>query len=359
MNQSSLPRTRAEAFAAKLGIRIPILLAPMAGASPPSLSIAVANAGGMGALGALLMEPHSIAAWADQFRSQSSGEFQINLWIPAPTIPRDPELEKRQRDFLAHWGPPVSPEMGDSVLPNFEAQCQAMLDARPKAISSIMGLFDSSFVAEMKSRGILWIATATTVAEALAAQSAGADAIVAQGMESGGHRGSFRAQDAEDQMVGLMALLPQVVDAVSVPVIAAGGIADGRAIAAALILGASATMIGTGFLRCPEANLPAVHAERLGQTQAHETRITPAFTGRPGRAIANRFIEASGSPDAPPPASYPVQRGFTRPMREEAIRSGDAERMQMWAGQSACMAQNRPAALVTEQLWNEASQFLR
>src|SRR6202166_1092630 len=254
--QDSSARARAEAFASRLGIRLPILLAPMAGACPPSLSIEVANAGGLGACGALMMTPDEIRTWSAAFRHGSQGEFQINLWIPEPPPPRDFELEKRQREFLAAWGPPVKQDAGDATLPDFEAQCQAMLALSPKVISSIMGLYSPAFVSEMKARGILWFANATTVAEAKAAEQAGADAIVAQGMEAGGHRGAFHSSQAERQMVGLMALLPQVVDAVTVPVIATGGIADARGIAAALILGAIAVQIGTGFLRSPEAKMP-------------------------------------------------------------------------------------------------------
>src|SRR5215469_16060058 len=277
---SSHPLDRAHAFATRLGIDLPILLAPMAGVCPPSLSIAIASAGGMGACGALLMDANAIRAWADEFRQLGNGAFQINLWIPGPPAERDPESESRQRAFLASWGPPVPPEAGDSVLPDFEAQCQAMLEVGPTAISSIMGLYAPGFVADMKSRGILWFATATTVAESKAAADAGADAIIAQGAEAGGHRGAFEAGEAEQRMVGLFALLPQVADAVSVPVIAAGGIADGRGLAAALLLGASAVMIGTGFLRSPEAKLHRTWAKALGTTEADETMITRAFTGR-------------------------------------------------------------------------------
>lgn len=354
----SRPLARVQAFQARLGIQLPILLAPMAGACPPSLSIAVANAGGLGACGALYMNPNSILAWADEFRRQCLGEFQMNLWIPDPPAVRNEAAEKRQRDFLSTWGPAVTEEMGEAALPDFEAQCQTILALRPKAISSIMGLYEPAFITEMKSRGILWIATATNVEEARAAEAAGADAIVAQGMEAGGHRGAFHAEDAERQMVGLIALLPQVVDTVSVPVIAAGGIADGRAIAAALILGASAVQIGTGFLRCPEAQLHPAYAERLSHTYGHQTRITRAFTGRAGRSISTRYVEAAASPGAPESASFPIQRGFTRPMRDDAILRGDVERMKMWAGQAARFAQAQPAQIVTQQLWEDASQYL-
>ncbi len=151
----SSPHSRAEAFTAQLGIDLPILLAPMAGACPPSLSVAVANAGGMGACGALLMSPESIRAWVEEFRQQSQGEFQLNLWVPDPPPARNPELEDRQREFLEAWGPPVSPDMGDAVLPDFEAQCEAMIEAKPKVISSIMGLYSPALVLKLKARGIL------------------------------------------------------------------------------------------------------------------------------------------------------------------------------------------------------------
>ena len=358
MSAFQSPRDRALRFAARIGIRLPILLAPMAGACPPSLSIAVANAGGMGACGALLMKPEEITLWARQFREGSKGEFQINLWIPDPPPGRDAELEKRQREFLANWGPPVPPEAGDARLPDFDAQCEAMLSATPKVISSIMGLYPPAFISEMKSRGILWFATATTVSEAKAAEAAGADAIVAQGMEAGGHRGTFHAHQAERRLVGLSSLVPQIADAVSVPVIAAGGISDARAVAAALTLGASAVYIGTGFLRSPEAKMPPAYADRLARTEAHETTLTRAFSGRTGRSVATAYTRAASAPEAPPPAPYPVQRGLTRAMREAAQNQGDAERMQLWAGQSAKLAEAQPAAVIIQQLWQGAQQLL-
>jgi nitronate monooxygenase len=277
-------------------MKIPILLAPMAGAYPPSLSIAIANARGLGACGTLLMEPEAIKAWSAEFRRQSRGEFQLNLWIPEPPPVRDLELEKQQRDYLATWEPPVPTRAGDAVLPNFEAQCQAMLAAKPKAISSIMGLYAADFIAGLKARGILWFAT--------------------------------------------------------------GGIADARGVAAALILGASAVQIGTGFLRSPEAMIHPAYADRLAQTEAHQTLVTRAFTGRPGRSVATAYVRASAARGVPPPASYPVQRGLTRAMREDGQKAGDAERIQMWAGQSARLARAEPAGSIALQLWEDASRLL-
>lgn len=353
------PRERAEHFASRLGIRMPLLLAPMSGACPASLAMAVANAGGLGACGALLMPPEEIEAWCAEFRKGSRGEFQINLWIPDPQPTRDSERERQQREFLAKWGPAVPAEAGNAAPPNFESQFQAVLRAAPKAISSIMGLYPPAFVAAMKSRGILWLATATTVDEAKAAADAGADAIIAQGMEAGGHRGAFHAEEAEMKMVGSMALIPQVADAVSLPVIAAGGIADSRGIAAALVLGASAVQIGTGFLRTPEAKTHPVYSQQLAHTEAHDTMITRYFSGRAGRGVATAYVRAANGAGAPPPAPYPVQRGLTRAMREAARAAGDADRMQMWAGQSAKLAQDRPAGAVAQQLWAEASKLLK
>ena len=352
------PLSRAESFASRLGIRLPILLAPMSGACPPVLAAAVANAGGMGACGALLMKPEEIKAWCDEFRRQSQGEFQINLWIPDPPATRDAESEKQQREYLATWGPSIPPEAGDAVPPGFESQCDALIAAAPKAISSIMGLYSSAFVSEMKTHKILWFATVTTVAEAHAAEAAGADVIIAQAMEAGGHRGAFHPAEAVRQMAGLVALIPQIVDAVTIPVVAAGGIADARAVAAALILGASAAMIGTGFLRSQESSIHSAYADRLAHTEPHETIVTHAFTGRPGRSIANTYALASSAPGTPAAAPYPVQRGLTRAMREHALKTGDTDHMQMWAGQAARFARTDSASTITQQLWDDASHLL-
>jgi nitronate monooxygenase len=349
---------RAQGFCETFGLQLPILMAPMAGACPTSLAAAVANAGGLGACGTLMMSPEEIGEWVTSFRVSSNGGFQLNLWIPDPTPLRDKGREETLRDFLGQWGPAVGPEAGDAGPLDFSAQCDAMLAAGPTAISSIMGLYPDAFVVRMKDQGVKWFATVTTVAEARAAAEAGADVIVAQGMEAGGHRGAFEAGQAERTMVGLFALLPAVCDAVALPVVATGGIADARGVAAALMLGASAAQIGTGLLRTPEASLTPAWADAIGQTAPEDTIVTRAFSGRAGRSVATAYARAANRPDTPDPAPYPVQRGLTGAMRGEGTKNNDIERMQAWAGQSARLAEARPASDLVRDIWADAEVLL-
>ncbi len=349
---------RTEKFCARFGLRAPILLAPMAGACPPSLSIAVANAGGLGACGALLMKPNEIIAWAEEVRAATKGPFQLNLWIPDPPPRRDPAHEARLREFLSSWGPPVAADAGDATPPDFAAQCEALLSVSPPIVSSVMGLYPPEFVAKLKQRGIAWFANISTVAEARAAEQAGADVIVAQGMEAGGHRGCFDAAEAERRQVGLFALVPAVVDAVRVPVVATGGIADARGVAAALALGASAAQVGTAFLRCPEAKISPAWLNALATIAPEDTVVSRVFSGRAGRSVMTNYVRAATAPDAPAPAPYPVQRGLTAAMRREAQQKGDLHRMQAWAGQSARLGKSEPAGEMFNKLWNGAQEIL-
>ncbi|SFH55854.1 nitronate monooxygenase [Palleronia marisminoris] len=348
---------RVDEFCTAYDMRVPILMAPMAGACPPALAAAVAEAGGMGGCGALMMDPDEIAQWAAEFRAASKGPFQMNLWVPDPAPPRDADHERAVTEFLAAWGPAPARLSADLPVP-FADQCEALIEARPAVMSSIMGLFPPHVVDRMKAGGISWFATATTVAEALQAEAAGADAIIAQGSEAGGHRGAFNADKANAQMCGSMALVPAIHDAVGVPVIAAGGMADARGVVAALALGASAVLVGTAFLRAPEAAIAPAWADAIGRAQPDDTTTTRAFSGRLGRSLRTDYIAATECEGAPAPLPYPLQRSATGPMRALGAKENNLACMQAWAGQSARLARNEPAGEIVRSIWTEARATL-
>lgn len=344
---------RADEFCAAYGMRAPILMAPMAGACPPALAAAVTAAGGMGGCGALLMDSDAIARWAADVRAASDGPFQMNLWVPDPAPPRDDDHERAAAEFLEAWATPPADLSADLPVP-FADQCDVLIEARPTAMSSIMGIFPPEVVDRMKARGIRWFATATTIAEALQAEAAGADAIIAQGSEAGGHRGAFDADRADAQMCGSMALVPAIHDAVGVPVIATGGIADARGVVAALVLGASAVQIGTALLRAPEAAIAPAWADAIGRAKPEDTTTTRAFSGRLGRSLRTDYTAATERADATSPLPYPLQRSATGPMRARGAKEDDLARIQAWAGQSARLARDEPAGEIVRSIWAEA-----
>ncbi|MEV6232770.1 nitronate monooxygenase [Saccharopolyspora shandongensis] len=343
---------RVRDFCARFGLRVPIVQAPTAGACPPRLAIAVAEAGGMGANGVVLDRPELIGDWVERFRAGTTGPFQLNTWIPDAPVD-DAGRQQAAEQFLARFG-----EAGEAgpASPDFAEQCEAMLAARPTVISSIMGLFAEDYVERLHRAGIAWFACATNLADALAAQEAGADAVVAQGMEAGGHRGSFDPQTAEQTDVGLFALIPHLADRLRIPVIAAGGIADGRGVAAALALGASAVQVGTALLRSPEAGIDDGWSASMDGLSPERTVTTRAYTGRLGRAAPTPFVTAWTSDEAPLPAPYPVQRRLVGQWR----RGGAAglDRVNHWAGQSAALATTAPAGEIVTRMWTDARELL-
>jgi len=339
----------------RLAMIHPIVQAPMAGgADPPELVAAVSNAGAIGFLGLSYMNPGQIAAATAAIRGQTSRPFGVNLFAPLPSgdSNKDPQtMLARLAPYFAELGLPA-PSLPKPAGCSFDEQLAAALESDASCFSFTFGVFPESAVRAIKAQMFL-IGTATTVEEALQLEKLGVDAIVAQGSEAGGHRGTF-AGDFASGMVGGMALVPQVVDAVRVPVIASGGIMDGRGIVAALALGASAVQMGTAFLTCKEAGIPEVYKEAILKSHEDQTRITRAFSGRPARGIVNRFmkeVEFDHADDAI--LSFAVQNALTRPMRTAAAKQGRAEFLSLWAGQGVRMSRRQSAAELVARLAQE------
>lgn len=339
-----------------LGIEHPIVQAPMGGANatPPALVAAVGEAGALGFVGAAYMSPDEIATSCRAVRSLTRRPFGINLFAPVVSPP------------LADTGPAlraIAPWHAELGLPaptppapatwGFDHQLAAALGSGATAFSFTFGLLPAYAIEAVKGRDMFVLGTATTVAEAVALEERGVDAIVAQGSEAGAHRGTWAAP-FEAAMVGTMALVPQVVDAVRVPVLASGGIMDGRGIVAALALGASAVQLGTAFLTCDECGVADAWKDAVLAAQAEGTRTTRAFSGRPARGIVNRAMtELEAAPDAILP--YPYQNGLTRPLRTAAAQAGRAELLSLWAGQGAPMARREPAGALVRRLVEETA----
>jgi nitronate monooxygenase len=346
----------------RLGMPHPIIQAPLAGGGDtPALVAAVCNGGGLGFIGAAYLTPEQIANASREVRARTSKPFGINLFAPQPatvlTSDPNPALQ-RIAPFFAELGlpPPVMPQRLHDA---FNEQLAAALESGASVFSFTLGMLPNNAVEAIKTRGMFLIGTATTVEEAVALAKASVDAIVAQGSEAGGHRATF-AGEFDSGMIGTISLVPQVVDAVTVPVIASGGIMDGRGIAAALALGASAVQLGTAFLTCDEAGIPEVYKKAILNAREHETRLTCAFSGRPARGIVNRFMsefEANGGSDAILP--FPLQNDLTRPLRAAAAKQERAEFLSLWAGQGVRLARRRMAAEVIACLTIETETTIR
>src|SRR5262245_9405908 len=344
----------------RLGLAHPIIQAPLAGGGDtPALVAAVAEAGALGFIGAAYLTPQQILEAARAVRARTVRPFGISLFVPAPapeTLPDAKLALECVAPYFAELGLPA-PAAPGFAADAFREQLAAALDCGASVFSFTFGVMPAEVIDAIKSRHMFLLGTATSVAEALALERAGVDAIVTQGAEAGGHRGTF-AGDFEASLVGTIALVPQVVDAVRLPVIASGGIMDGRGIAAALALGASAAQMGTAFLTCYEAGVPEAYKEAILKAREHETRVTRAFSGRPARGIVNRFMtEVERSAEAILP--FPLQNALTRPLRAAAAKQGRAEFLSLWAGQGVRMARRESAGALVGRLAEETDAAVR
>ncbi|MEU3743631.1 MULTISPECIES: NAD(P)H-dependent flavin oxidoreductase [Streptomyces] len=334
-------------FGELVGTALPVVQGPFGGGlSSVALAAAVSEGGGLGSYGAHIHTPEEITALVARLRAATGRPFAVNLWVPQegeelPT-PALAEHIERLRPYYEELGV-RPPSAGDvRAWPDFDEQLDALLAAAPPVISLVMGLPPRRLVTEARRRGIVVVGTATTVDEAVALERAGADAVVASGSDAGGHRGAF-LRPVRESLVGTFSLVPQVADAVAVPVLAAGGIADGRGIAAALALGADAVQIGTGFLAARESGASEAHRRTLGTPEARTTVLTRLFSGRTARGIPNRFVrDMAAHEDHVPP--YPVQNALMQPIRRAAAAQDRPEYVNLWAGQAAALAQESPSA---------------
>jgi nitronate monooxygenase len=343
----------------RLGCVRPIIQAPMAGGGDtPALVAAVGEAGGIGVIGAAYLGPQAILEAARAVRERTPRPFGINLFAPlaAPVGVATAAALERIAPYYAELGLPPPPPPSAASVP-FAEQLDAVFESGATAFSFTFGIPPGSAIEAAKSRGLLILGTATTVAEAVLLEEAGVDAVVAQGSEAGAHRGTFARSFAES-LIGTIALVPQIVDAVSLPVIASGGIMDGRGVAAALALGAVAVQMGTAFLTCDEAGIPEVYKKAILAAREDETRVTHAFSGRAARGIANRFMnEVERAPDAILP--FPMQNALTRPLRTAAAKLGRAEFLSLWAGQGLRLARRTSARELVERVSAESDAIIR
>jgi nitronate monooxygenase len=335
-----------------LGVELPIIQAPMAGAQGSALAVAVANAGALGSLPCASLGVDAMRAELTAIRAQTTKPFNVNFFChvpPAPDASRDAAWRRVLAPYFAELG--VDPDAiprGPARLPFDRATADALADFEPAVVSFHFGLPSDDLIARVRSWGAKILSSATTVAEARWLEARGVDAIIAQGAEAGGHRGIFLSDDVSTQ-IGTLALVPQIVDTVKVPVIAAGGIADARGVAAALALGASGVQIGTAYLLSPEATTRAVHRAALASDAARVTALTNVFSGRPARSIVNRLVRELG-PISDVAPSFPLAAAAIAPLRARAESQGSGDFSPLWAGQNASRCRAIGAAEITRDL---------
>jgi nitronate monooxygenase len=344
---------------ARLGIEYPVIQGPLGGLSSQRLTAAVSNFGGLGSFGAHGLAPEAIRDVIAEIRGLTGRPFAMNLWVSmehegartSDEAAFDRSLAPLAAYFAALGIPP--PAYKPYAPMRFEDQARVLLDANVPVFSFIFGIPSRDILGECRARGIVTIGTATTADEATSLQDAGVDAVVASGFEAGGHRGSF-ALPAEDSLTGTLSLVPQVVDRVEVPVIAAGGIGDARGVIAALALGAEAVQMGTVFLSCEESGASRLHREALRAGTPVRSGLTKAFTGRLARGIHNRLMEELSRKEAEI-LPYPLQRGLVRSLSTPAEAAGRTDLLPLWAGQSATLSTCTDVPNFLTSLVNEVS----
>ena len=353
------PDTRLQAL---LGIALPLVQAPMAGPNDHALAAAAASAGALGSLPCAMLSPEQIRAEVQRFRELApSRPLNLNFFChrnPLPDAARDAAWREALAPYYRELGLDPAMPLPAATRRPFDGQtCALVEELRPEVVSFHFGLPEPALLARVKASGAKVLSSATTVDEARWLAAQGVDAIIAQGLEAGGHRGVFLSDDIATQP-GLFALLPQIVAAVELPVIAAGGIADGRGMAAALQLGAAGVQIGTAYLLAPECKIPAVHRAALQDpAQAERTALTNLFSGRPARGIVNRLMRELGPLSALAPA-FPQASAALAPLRAAAEAQGRSDFTPLWAGQAAALTQARPAAETTRAIAAQALALL-
>ena len=344
-----------------LKIEHPILLAPMAGAMDVELAVAVAEGGGLGSLPAAMLSPDRLREQVEKFRARTNKPLNLNFFCHAPPVPnnaREHAWRERLQPYYQEFAiDPAAPIPTSNRAPFDAAFCEVIEELKPQVVSFHFGLPETSLLRRVKAAGCLVLSCATTVAEARWLEARGVDAVIAQGFEAGGHRGIFLNDDLAGQ-VGTFALVPQIADAVTTPVIATGAVSDARGIAAAFMLGASGVQVGSAYLHCPESKISAPHRAALKSAGDDGTAITNLMSGRPARGIVNRLIREVGPISSFAPA-FPLAAGALAPLRAKAEAQGSGDFSPMWAGQAAALGRAEPAADLTRTLAAQAQVLLQ